>query len=164
MSLREQIRKALLIACNQRDNGNRKTHASHVDFNEGRISAYEHCLELFTEYEKVESKAKSDFEAAAVAVIDLERDRVNAGGGEPYDPIANPGYFDPRVVDLAKFVWVQEDVAAAFVTPCHKITSLAGSADTETRCSRLRQASQRSAWRSILGLSIEGFSLDRILA
>lgn len=41
---------------------------------------------------------------AAKEVLALECNRVNADGGEPYDPIANPGQFDFRVVKLAKIL------------------------------------------------------------
>jgi hypothetical protein len=41
-------------------------------------------------------------EAAAAAVVAMERDRVNGDDTrEPYDPIANPGQFDERIVALA---------------------------------------------------------------
>lgn len=119
--MKEEIQKALRIAYKQRDNANRETHASHKDFNEGRVSAYEHCLELLAEYEKTEAKAKSDLEAAAIAVLDMEYERVNAGRGEPYYPLANPGQFDPRVVDLAELVAVSYlNTAPEKVTPCHE--------------------------------------------
>lgn len=40
-------------------------------------------------------------ERAAAAVLQMECERVNSAGEEPYDPIANPGQFDQRIVDLA---------------------------------------------------------------
>jgi hypothetical protein len=46
----------------------------------------------------------SDLKAAAIAVVELECERVNGYKKEPYDPIANPGRFDHRVVALAKLV------------------------------------------------------------
>ena len=40
--------------------------------------------------------------ASAEAVVRMECDRVNlCKNSEPYDPIANPGQFDERVVELA---------------------------------------------------------------
>lgn len=39
--------------------------------------------------------------AAAIAVLEMESERVNQDRGEPYCPIANPGQFDPRIVALA---------------------------------------------------------------
>ena len=40
--------------------------------------------------------------AAAEAVVAMECDRVNlCKNSEPYDPIANPGQFDERIVALA---------------------------------------------------------------
>ena len=41
---------------------------------------------------------------AASAVIAMECEMVNEDGFEPYDPIANPGQFDERVVALAKAI------------------------------------------------------------
>jgi len=41
-------------------------------------------------------------ESTAAAVVAMERDRVNGDdASEPYDPIANPGQFDERLVALA---------------------------------------------------------------
>lgn len=61
-------------------------------------------------------KYMSDLVAAACAVIDFECDRVNAGGGEPYHPIANPGAFHPSVVALAQLV--SGDTVPEIETPC----------------------------------------------
>ena len=41
---------------------------------------------------------------AARAVIAMECEMVNEDGFEPYDPIANPGQFDERIVALARAI------------------------------------------------------------
>lgn len=48
------------------------------------------------------SESNSRLRSAAEAVLAMECDRVNSDKSlEPYDPIANPGQFDERVVALA---------------------------------------------------------------
>ena len=61
-------------------------------------------------------KYTSKLVAAACAVLDLECERVNADGGEPYCPLANPGQFDPRVVALALAIAIPKQIG----TPCPK--------------------------------------------
>lgn len=64
-------------------------------------------------------KYTSELITAACAVIDLEYERVNAGGGEPYHPLSNPGYFDPRIVALAQLVdGATVSTVPEVVTPC----------------------------------------------
>lgn len=57
---------------------------------------------ILSDHEETDRKLR----AAAIAVIEMECERLNDGKNEPYDPIANPGQFDPRVVALAQLVWV----------------------------------------------------------
>lgn len=47
-----------------------------------------------------------ELRAAARAVIAMECEMVNEPGFEPYEPIANPGQFDERVVALARAIEV----------------------------------------------------------
>lgn len=58
--------------------------------------------------------------SAAKAVVELEFHRANADGGEPYDPIANPGQFDFRVVDLAKAIESSGDCDLLSVLQKHR--------------------------------------------
>lgn len=48
-TITEAIQETLTIARRQRDNSTGRTHQSVRDFNDGRISAYEHCLEVIAE-------------------------------------------------------------------------------------------------------------------
>jgi hypothetical protein len=54
------------------------------------------CETLATAYRNLYEAAKE--------VLVLECSRVNSKGGEPYDPIANPGQFDFRITNLAKIL------------------------------------------------------------
>jgi hypothetical protein len=103
MKVKEKIRDALLAA-QKKQRG--LTDLRMDDISTGLVGAYEYCLELMEAEEKVEAKAMADLKAAAIAVLDMEYERVNADGGEPYYPLANPGHFDPRVVALAQLVSV----------------------------------------------------------
>jgi hypothetical protein len=49
-TVEETIEAILLVARRQRDNAGDRTNQSVRDFNDGRISAYEHCLEIIAEH------------------------------------------------------------------------------------------------------------------
>ena len=58
-TVEETIEDILTIAKRQRDNAGDMTTQSVRDFNDGRISAYEHCLEIIAEHRWEQGKQRA---------------------------------------------------------------------------------------------------------
>jgi hypothetical protein len=58
-TVEETIEAILLVARRQRDNAGDRTHQSVRNFNDGRISAYEHCLEIIAENRREQGKQRA---------------------------------------------------------------------------------------------------------